>query len=277
MEEEIREEEVIETPEGAEESGEPAEIQEQEATTEEAIQPAPKKTAQERINELTKLRRKAEREREYWRNVALDKSNSVEQGGNKNTSAVTAKVEEIPNVPPRPSIENFETTEAYEEALVDWRLDIREARRKADITKAERKSAYDKFQREADKIREEYDDFDEVVERPVFTSHMRDAILASNIGPMLAYHLGRPENQQLAETIGRLSPAAQILEIGKIEANLTLAQKKRKPTGAPPPINPVGGSGANAITDESKLSDDEWFKLQQKKRLDALTRRYSGG
>lgn len=231
----------------------------------------PKKTAQERIDELTRLRREAEREREYWRRVALEKSEAKPA-----TEKPAAQEVAIPSLPARPKLQDFETTEAYEDALVDWKLEVREKRQEAEKATQERQRAQEAFQKEADKIRAEYDDFDDVIARPVFSDPMKEAILASKMGPMLAYHLGRPENQALSDAIRMLSPSAQILEIGKIEANLTLAQKTRKPTDAVKPINPVGGAGVGSVLDESKMSDDDWYKLQKQKRLEALKKKYGG-
>jgi hypothetical protein len=250
-----------------------AEVKEEvtEAPVEEKVEepepPTPKKkTAQERIDEITKARREAEREKEYWKQVALDKAKE------------TPKPVQEPTIRnPRPTISQFDTTEAYEDALLDWRDRVKEEQSAEQRRVKEQEEGLSKFQKAAAKAREQYADFDEVVESPVFSPQMRYAILNSDTGPELAYFLGSPENYDTALKIQSLSPDKQYYEMGKLETRLALAQKTKKVPSAPPPISPVGMSGTGGEVDPSKMTIEEWMKWDKEQALAKLSKRYPGG
>jgi hypothetical protein len=129
----------------------------------------------------------------------------------------------------------------------------------------------------AEKLREIHEDFDEVVQSPVFTKAMRSVLLTSEQGPIMAYYLGRPENSKVAEMIASLPPEMQSYEIGKLETKLLLAQKTKKVPGAPAPISPVGGSSSvQGEPDTSKMTDDEWYAYEKGKKL-VRTKKKIGG
>jgi len=270
--------EVAEVQETVEET--PAETEEKETTetTEEvaageeapaAAVPPKKKTAQERIDEITKARRDAEREREYWKKVALEK-----EPGTPKQEPAPSETEAIG--PPRPKIAAYESTEVYEDALLKWHDDRRAIQTQRERQATEQKAALDKFNAAAAKVRAEHDDFDEVLEAPVFSQDMRIILLNSENGPSVAYHLGRPENRDLVDRIRAMPPNMQVYELGKLEVQLSLAQKTKKTPSAPAPLKPVG-SGGGATIDESKLTDDEWYALEKKRTIEALERKYKPG
>jgi hypothetical protein len=248
-----------------------AEVKEEvtEAPVEEKVEepepPTPKKkTAQERIDEITKARREAEREKEYWKQVALDKKE-------------TPKPVQEPTIRnPRPTISQFDTTEAYEDALLDWRDRVKEEQSAEQRLVKEQEEGLSKFQKAAAKARELYPDFDEVVEAPVFSPQMRYAILNSDTGPEVAYFLGLPENYDTALKIQSLSPDKQYYEMGKLETRLALAQKTKKVPSAPAPISPVGMSGTGSEIDPSKMSIEDWMEWDKKKTLERIKQRVGG-
>ncbi len=227
---------------------------------------APKKqTAQERIDAITKARREAEREKEYWKRVALEKDQ---------------KPPEPPKPPadggmPRPALEQFQSQQEYEDALFGWYERRKESDRVAQERQKEESEGLKKFNKSAEKIRQEYEDFDDVVERPVFTPAMRAAILGIENGPVVAYHLGRPENQDIAERIRELPIERQFYEIGKLESQLILARSTKKVTTAPAPINPVGITGGGA---PEKPPDDinDWMKWNRERELQKWKEKHGG-
>ena len=260
----MEEQEVI-TPEGAEEAVAqeiPAEVPVEpeipEPEAEEVVIPPPvKQTAQERINEITRKRREAEREVERLQKQLAEKEKAP------------------PPAADRPKIENFETQEAYEDALFNWRDSKKQNETLAEQRQREEAEALAKYRVNAEKVRSVYEDFDEVVEQPVFSPTMREVLLNSDEGPMVSYFLGRPENQAITDKIRALPERLQVYELGKLEAKLLLAQKTKKPTGAPAPISPVGATGGHTI-DESKLSDEEWFKLEKQREYEKIKKKYGG-
>jgi hypothetical protein len=232
-----------------------------ETKAEEVVEPPkPKKSAQERFDELTRKRRDAEREAEFWKAKALQKEVPAPE------APVTTPI------PKRPTLDQFETTEQYEDALFEWRdkkkeIETRTAKTQEDLNQAERT-----FQERARKIREQHEDFDEVIENPVFSPAMKLALLKSENGPEVAYHLGRPENRETADRILAMPAEMQIYELGRLETKLLLAQQTKKVPSAPPPIKPVGMTGAGTEPDPSKMTMDEWV-IWDKQQTEANLRK----
>ncbi len=254
-----------------------AEVQE-EAPAEEAIDetvaeapaevtppPPRKKTAQERIDEITRARREAEREREFWKNEALK--------GREEKPPEPSR----PSLgPSRPTLDQFETTVAYEDALLNWH----ERKKEVETQVTRQQVAHDEslrtFNQRSRKLREENEDFDEVIEAPVFSPVMRLALLNSENGPAVAYHLGRPENRDEADRIRRLPIEMQPYELGKLETKLLLIKQTKKVSGAPPPIKPVGMAGGSPEVDTSKMTTAEWMEWDKQRTMEKLKGKYGG-
>jgi hypothetical protein len=231
-------------------------------TTDEIVIPPPKKqTAQERINEVTRLRRQAERERDE---------------ANREVERLRQSRESHTETSDRPQLQNFETQEAYEDALFDWRDKRTSREREVEQRRKSEETALEKFNEKAKKLKEIYEDFDEIVEQPVFSPVMRETLLNSDEGAMVSYFLGRPENHAIADKISRLTPQQQIYELGKLETKLILAQKTKRSTDAPPPITTVGITGS-AVVDESKMSDAEWVAMDRKRTAENKIKPKYGG
>jgi hypothetical protein len=115
-----------------------------------------------------------------------------------------------------------------------------------------------------------------------------ELIADSDIGPHLADHLA--QNPDELNRLSKLSPAAAGREIGKLEVKLGTAEPKANQESSeedpaektasaqeppvtkappPPPKLQIAASGSTrpATTDakSDKLSDDEWFKAEQKR------------
>lgn len=165
----------------------------------------------------------------------------------------------------RPAQDQFQTFDAYMEALTDWKVDqkIQGVGRKA----SEQREAAE-AQRQAEEVRsklapaaEKYEDFEDVVLRddlPI-TRDMAEAILElGSAGHDVAYHLGTHPKE--AARIAGLGRIAQIKEIDKIAATLN---KPPEPTKAPAPIVPNAGTASV----EKRLEDadyDEFVKIRRK-------------
>lgn len=182
-----------------------------------------------------------------------------------------AEMQTKANVPAElPPPEEFESTQAYAEALAERRaqelLDQREAaKRQAEVVEA--------YHEKEEEVRNKYDDFDQVAYNPNLriTEVMAETIRASEVGPELAYHLG--SNPKEAERIARLSPYLQAKEIGRIEAKLSDAPPVKKTSSAPAPIKPVTAratsSGVTDTTDPrsvQNLSVSEWIEAERKRQ-----------
>lgn len=170
-----------------------------------------------------------------------------------------------------PKRENFDSYEDYLEARADWRAEqkveakLREqhqaGQRHAQAATQEQQLA--RFHQQMDKARESVADFDDVMdaasEAPL-TQAMRDAILESDVGALLAYHLAKSPAE--ANRIARLSPARQVMALGALEAALQ-TRTPSQPSKAPPPIKPLGG-GSGGARDPAKMSMDEYMAHRAK-------------
>lgn len=170
-----------------------------------------------------------------------------------------------------PPADQFESPEAYAEALAEKRAQELIAQRETAKRQAEIMEAYHDKEEE---VRGKYDDFDQVAYNPQLpiTDVMAETIRASEIGPELAYHLG--SNPKEAERIARLSPFLQAKEIGKIEAKLADAPPVKKSSSAPEPIKPVSARVSNTgIVDTTDpratktMSDSEWIEAERRRQI----------
>ena len=178
-----------------------------------------------------------------------------------------------------PPVDQFESPEAYAEALAEKRamelISQREnAKRQSEVAEA--------YADKEDEIKSKYDDFEQVAYNPNLriTDVMAETIRASDLGPELAYHLG--SNPKEADRISRLPPYVQAKEIGKIEAKLSANPPVKKTTSAPAPIKPVAarstGSSTYDTTDPRStktMSTSEWIEAErarQRKKFEMQNR-----
>ena len=170
-----------------------------------------------------------------------------------------------------PPVDQFESPEAYAEALAMKKAEELISQRELQKQQAAIEDAY--AEREED-ARSKYDDFEQVAYNPNLrvTDVMAETIKASDIGPDLAYWLG--SNPKEAERISRLSPLLQAREIGKIEAKLGAEPPKKKTSSAPEPIRPVTARTVNpGITDTTDprstqtMSASEWIAAERQRQI----------
>jgi len=177
-----------------------------------------------------------------------------------------------------PPAEQFESTEAYAEALATQKAEQLLAQREMQKQQAELLEAYHDREEQA---REKYDDFEQVAYNPKLpiTEVMAETIRASDVGPDVAYYLGA--NPQEAARISRLSPFLQAKEIGKIEVKLADNPPVRKSSSAPAPIKPVNartsGNPAYDTTDPrsvKSMSTSEWIEAERQRQMRKMQAQY---
>lgn len=180
-----------------------------------------------------------------------------------------------------PKRENYDSYEAYIEARAEWRADRKweekEAKKREEEAKTRTQSEQQKleqsFREKAKSVAKEVEDFEDVMESSdaPMTQQMADAILTSDLGPKIAYHLAK--NPEEAQRIAALPAARQAAEIGKLEVRIEAEAKpkpKQEPSKAPEPIEPVGTRATSASDRPSDKDDiDTWHK----KRLAELEAR----
>jgi hypothetical protein len=172
---------------------------------------------------------------------------------------------------PVQSVDQFESTEAYADALAYQKAEQLIAQREAAKQQSQVLESYHEKEEEA---RSKYEDFEQVAYNPKLpiTNVMAEAIQSSDIGPELAYHLGT--NPKEADRISKLSPLAQAKEIGRIEAKLAADPPVKRTSSAPAPISPVSarstGSPAYDTTDPRSIktmTDSQWIEAERARQM----------
>ena len=78
---------------------------------------------------------------------------------------------------------------------------------------------------------------------PELPAGVADALIQSENGPELIYHLGTHLDQ--ADKLANMSPTQAIMELGKISATMNAAPQK-KTSAAPEPIQTLNSGGASS-------------------------------
>jgi len=173
-----------------------------------------------------------------------------------------------------PPIDQFESPDAYAEALAIRKAEELLAQREFQKQQAAVEDAYHEREEEA---RAKYDDFEQVAYNPQLrvTDVMAETIKASDMGPDLAYWLGT--NPKEADRISRLSPLLQAREIGKIEARLGTNPIVKPTTSAPAPISPVtartSGNPSYDTTDPRSvkaMNTSDWIEAERARQMKKL-------
>lgn len=235
-------------------------------------EPAGKKdNAESRIKKLVAKQHEAEREAAYWRGQAEAKAKAEEAKAPASADAM-------------PTPDQYEDYDAYIVAKAQWaargefKAEQERERKKSESAKAEM-TAQERRERtlsQADKAREKYEDFDDVISTPSlakFTREVAEVIHDSDMGADIAYYLGK--NPAEAERISRLSPIAAAREVGKLELKLSSPAKvePKRITSANPPVETLSGDKVGAQKDPSKMSDQEWYEWDKAERAKKLSNR----
>ena len=231
-------------PEAEDEQSEPKEA-EKEANQEGERKQNPK--LEKRFSEITKQREEARKEAQSERQarVELEQRLAALEQQRQPQQAV--------NVDQEPQPSQFSDAFEYAKALAEYSTEKALAERDRQVAQAKEQEAQQKIiQSWAQKVQEakaELPDFDDLVAASdvVVNNVVRDAILESDVGPKILYHLA--ENNDLAKKIAGLSPNAALREIGKLEARFEVNPETKQTTPvvrskAPAPIQPIrGGQG----------------------------------
>jgi hypothetical protein len=176
----------------------------------------------------------------------------------------------------KPQAKDFDTYEAFNEALVDWKL---AQTRAADAKVATDRAAADAnaakgvaWNERVEAVRKVHADFDDVMAEAAslpISEAMHVTIFESERGPEVAYHLAQHPDE--AARIAKLGPLAAARELGRLEAALPSATAK--PAAAKPLPKPPAQAGGSHAPSAIDLNDDklapEVFAREFRKRLKA--------
>jgi hypothetical protein len=237
---------VEETPEPVDEEtqSEPKEA-EKEANQEGERKQNPK--LEKRFSEITKQREEARKEAQNERQARVELEQRLAALEQQRQPQQQSYVDQEP----QPS--QFNDAFEYAKALAEFSTEKALAERDRQVAQQREQEAQQKIiQSWAQKVQEakaELPDFDDLVASSdvVVNNAVRDAILESDVGPKILYHLA--ENNDLAKKIASLSPNAALREIGKLEARFEAKPETTQTapvvrSKAPAPIQPIrGGQG----------------------------------
>lgn len=222
--------------------------------------PRRKKSAKERIDEVTKARREEERRRIAAEERAADLERRLSALENPKEEGAKEKPETD-----GPNPEDFEYGEAdaryiKELARHEARMEFLAQHQREEAARLERERLA-QWNRKTTEAEKKYPDFRETVLETAnrgewkCTQAMAEAIRESESAADIAYHLAT--NPDEAERISQLAPLAQARAIGRLEAKYAEAPAKKEAkivTAAPePPVNRArGSSGKFAIDDDTE-------------------------
>jgi hypothetical protein len=236
-----------------------------------------RQTVQERMNELTALRRAAD-ERADRAIAALEAYAKTVP-----PPAAEAKPAPLPAPEPRPARDDFADPDTYDTALIEWSarqtaritaaaVEEREATRRAAEEKTRSDTAMMEegqrlaatWQERRAKTIEAHPDFESVAENPDLQIPMAmvPTLLEIENGPDVLYHLG--SNPDEAVRIAKLSERQQVIELGRISERITQSRKPQV-TRAPKPITPVGSNNGAGPKDPSDMTTEEYAAYRMPK------------
>ena len=210
-----------------------------------------------RFSEITKQREEARKEAQQER--------EARQALEARLAALERQpAPQAPKVDEEPQPSQFNDAFEYAKALAEFTADKRigEMRRQdAEAKEAvERQKVIETWASKVQAAKASLPDFDDIVASSdvVVNDDIRDAILESDVGPQILYHLA--ENEDVAKKIAGLSAKQALREIGKLEARFEVKETAPEPktiarSKAPAPIQPLRGSNP---ADVPLSTNGEW-------------------
>ena len=178
----------------------------------------------------------------------------------ENNKSVSGTVDQAPTTQQEPKAQDYATWEAYQTALIDFKMDQKVAA-KVNASVDSRLST-NAFTERLNKATEK---------NPELVAVLKDKSLAAYVTPAISQVIRESDNpgglilhlhNNPAELfrLSQLSPLAAIKEMGKIEARIETPHKEttRRISQAPEPTRTTQARGATG-TDESTMSDKDWF------------------
>jgi hypothetical protein len=211
---------------------------------------------EKRFSELTKARKQAE---ENAAKAQADKEVlEARLREYEDRQSPQPQVEESP-IGREPRADQFDDAFEYAKALAEWSAekalfdrDQQDLNRKVE---EERNKLLKTWSEKLEKAKPNLTDFDEIVNstQVVVSNEVRDAIIESDVGPEILYHLASLDGEE-AERFQALPMSKALREIGKLEARFEkqeAAQEeavRSKPVAqkskAPAPLSPIKATGS---------------------------------
>lgn len=249
-------------------SNEESDVDETDDSTEE-VRPKKKNGTQRKIDKLTKLRKEAERERDYLREQL------AKTQGKPDAEKVSAKVE----TSDAPKSDDFDSYDEYVSARIKHEAKELRKAEKAEEEKAkivgERKQRVETHNQRVDAYRKDNPEFDKNLaaffeeQGTDFNLSMalEELLTESENGPQLLHELTKtPDEFERINSLGAMGIAR---EIGRLEAKLSNTSQtkktesvKTKTTKAPPPARPLNASSSNGKKSPEDMTQSEYERYR---------------
>lgn len=212
---------------------------------------------QERVNEITRARREAERERDFYRQ-------QLEQ------FQWQQPAQQVPQDIPDPSAYDFDMQKwgsdlasrvsqtAFEQAQQQFHQAQRQAYEQQLIQSfASKESEY------AAANPDYWDGVSALQSVANFGPDVGEILATSDHGPAILHYLSQHLDE--ADRISRLPPHIAAAQLGRIEAKVS-APKPKPVTSAPAPAPALQGGTQPASKDPARMSDEEWLAANRRSR-----------
>jgi len=183
-------------------------------------------------------------------------------------------------VPEAPKRDKFKSDAEYEEAMFDYRYQLRRAKETADnqqnAIQARLKENLENYQSSVAEFKEEHDDWDEVVNQslPIHET-VYLAVMELENGPDVTYYIGK--HPDYARRLAEMSPLSAAMEVGRLSTRLKTGApdpgaagggvtRKPKPR-LPEPVKPVSTAATSSTltsSEAAKKRDFRAFKAAQR-------------
>lgn len=169
----------------------------------------------------------------------------------------------------RPNIDNFESFDAYNEALLDWKVDQRETLREEKAkeieeqkeAKARESKTLSEWEQKEESLGDDLEEYEELVAQNSKTSFRQELIQAtfeSDLGPQIRHFLLKNPDELAKVNKAELSSYAIYKKIAELETKLS-KPPVNKVSKSSEPITPVRGATRTTVSLD-KISDaDQWI------------------
>lgn len=179
---------------------------------------------QQRIDELTRARHDAEREAAYWKGLAAGK------GGEQAAPATPAAPAELQ----QPVRSAFATDEEFQEAMVDYKVDLKLQQRDTQRQQVETATARaTSWQEKINAAKAEIPDYDTVMDNanmPV-APHVAELLMEHDLGAKVVHFLA--SNPAMLEKMNGMTPAKAAFEVAAIASKFQTAAAASGTEAAP--------------------------------------------
>jgi len=170
----------------------------------------------------------------------------------------------------KPNIDNFDSFDAYNEALLDWKVDQREAQREQKIReqeeqkelKARESKALTEWEQKEEALGDDLEEYEELVAKNKNTRFRQELIQAtfeSDLGPQIRHYLLKNPDElaKINKSPSELSSFAIFKKVAELETKLSKPPVNRVSKSSEP-ITPVRGTSKTNVRLENITDADQW-------------------